>query len=68
MKTIQQLAQEFLDNFEWNTRDDGSKFVKTKEDIEWQKEIIFRAHDGRLPNDEDCEQVYDTLQTITEPT
>jgi len=62
MKTIKSVAQEMYDNLEMKTRDNGEKFICTKETIYWQRDIIHNAHLDRLPNDD----IYDRIQTILE--
>lgn len=59
-KTIQSVAQEIYDNMTYSERVNGEKYCHLKEDIEWQKEIIFNAHLDRMPNDD----IYDRINTI----
>jgi len=65
-KTIQSVAQEILNNMEEATRNDGSKYIRTIKDIEWQKEIIFKAHQDRLPSDYIYEFIQDALYAIVD--
>lgn len=66
--TIQELAKQMSDNFEYAKRDDGSEFYKCKETIEWQRDIIHKAHDDGdiLPNDWYYEVINDTVVVLAE--
>src|SRR3990167_1410119 len=64
--TIQSVAQEMLDNLETKTRQDGAEFKRNKKEIEWQKDIIHKAHGDKLADDYVYEFVYDALCALTE--
>ena len=64
--TIQSVAQEMLDNLETKTRQDGAEFKRNKKEIEWQKDIIHKAHGDKLSDDYVYEFVYDTLCVLCE--
>ena len=66
MKTFQEVAQEMHSNFEQATRTDGSKYYRTVEKIEWQKDIIHAAHGDRMPCDDIYERIEDILCNFTE--
>ena len=50
-KTVQELAEELNSNLTTKERTNGDKYVCMKEEIEWQKEIVFAAHADMLPDD-----------------
>jgi hypothetical protein len=68
MSTIKSLAQEMLDNFTSDKRSDDTTYYHTKEEIEWQRDLIFACHENgeRLPEDETYEQIYWTLNAIVD--
>jgi len=59
-KTLISIVNEMLDNFEKAERTDKSIYYRTKKDVEWQKDIIFKAHLDRMP----CDDIYDRIHTI----
>ena len=59
-KTLKGVINEMYENFELARRDDGTNFYRTKKTIDWQRDIIFNAHQDRMPND-DC---YDRIHSI----
>jgi len=62
--TIQETAQQMYDNLELAKRDDGSEFYRTKETVDWQREIIFNAHLDRMPNDDIYSRIYNLLSDV----
>ncbi len=66
MATVQELAQEMLDNMTVGTRKDGTEYVHTKKTIPWQRDIIYEAHQDRMPNDIVYGFIHDALILITE--
>ena len=58
--TIQTVAEEMYNNLERKTRKDESVFYACKESIEWQTDIIHKAHGEYMPND----FIYDTIHTV----
>jgi len=58
--TIQSVAEEMSKNFITGTRTDGKNYIHCKEHIQWQTDIIHKAHLDRLPSDD----VYDRIDTI----
>lgn len=60
--TIQELANQWYDQFEMNTRDDGSKYLTTKgDDPEAQPlALVYACHEGMLPHD----RVFDAVHSI----
>lgn len=65
-KTVKEVATEMLQNFTRKERKDGTKFYHTKNDIEWQKEIIFTSHGDKLPDDYVYEFIYEALIQLAE--
>lgn len=65
-KTIAEVAKEMYNNLDWSKRSNGEKFVKCINTIEWQQDIIHRAHGDRLPNDDMYERIYDILSMLRE--
>lgn len=54
---IEQMSQAFVKD----TRNDGTEFVKLKDDSpEWMTQIIFLVHEGYLPADE----IYETVERV----
>jgi hypothetical protein len=66
MKTFKEVAQEIHSNMERATRDDGSKYYRMTEDIEWQSDIVFAAHLDRMPCDDIYSRIEDILCNLTE--
>jgi hypothetical protein len=58
--TIQSVAEEISKNLITGTRTDGKKYIYGKERIQWQTDIIHKAHLDRLPDDD----IYDRIDTI----
>ena len=65
-KTIQSVAQEMLDNLETKERKDGTKYICCKERIQWQTDIIIKAHEDRLPNDDIYSFIDDALCVLAD--
>jgi len=64
-KTVNELAKEALKSFETGTRDNGEKFVKTKDGRpEWLTNLIFTAHGGMVPDDHRYKFIEDALIII----
>ena len=63
-KTIQQVSKEMLDNFKQKERKDKSKFYCNKKEIDWQKDIIYKAHLNRMPNDDMYKRIYFMLDSF----
>ena len=62
--TLEQLAQEMLDQFELATRKDGSRFYRLKEGRpDWMQDVCREAHDHgeMMPDDFRYEFIYDAL-------
>lgn len=51
VKTICEVAQEMFNNMETKERSTGESFICNKEEINWQKDIIHKAHGESLPDD-----------------
>lgn len=54
----------FADSFEKATRDDGSSYLKVRDD--WAQEIVRLAHDGELPNDSRYEQISELANRLAD--
>lgn len=66
-KNVSELAREALEWFETGTRDNGEKFVKTKDGRpDWLENLIFTAHDDMLPDDYRYKFIEDALQYISD--
>ena len=65
-KTIQSLAQEMYDNFEYAKRNDGTEFIKNIKDITWQKDIIYKAHQESSPNDYIYDFILEAVEILSE--
>lgn len=66
-KTVNELAKEALDWFVTDTRDNGEKFVKTKDGRpDWLENLIFTAHDNMLPDDYRYKFIENSLQYIAD--
>jgi hypothetical protein len=66
-KTVNELAREALEWFETDTRDNGEKFVKTKDGRpDWLKTLIFTAHGDMMPDDYRYKFIEDALQYISD--
>jgi hypothetical protein len=66
-KTVNELAKEALGWFITDTRDNGEKFVKTKEGRpDWLKNLIFTAHGGMMPDDYRYKFIENSLQYISD--
>lgn len=61
MKTIKKVAEEMLNNFESRKRENGSEYYALKKNIEWQQNIIHKAHLDRMPDDDIYSRIYDFL-------
>lgn len=59
-KTIQSVSKEIYDNMVYSKRDNGNDYCHLKDDIQWQRDIIFQAHLERMPDDD----IYDRINTI----
>jgi hypothetical protein len=61
------LADEGCKWFTTDTRDDGTKFVKTRdEQPQWLEDLIFTAHGDMLPDDWRYSFIRDALSTISD--
>lgn len=65
-KTIMCIAEEMYNNMEYAKRTNGDKYIKCIKDIEWQKDIIHKAHGDRLPDDDIYERIYNILGVFME--
>jgi len=65
-KTIQSIASEMLENMEWKKRTNGDDYVINKINIEWQKDIIHKAHGEKLPDDYIYAFIYEVLSSLVE--
>lgn len=63
-KTIGSVASEILKNLHQKERKEGEMFYCPVKDIPWQRDIIFKAHLDRMPNDDMYERIYDILSAI----
>jgi hypothetical protein len=63
-----ELAEKAYEKFEQGTRQDGSKFWKTKDTDkpEWLKNMIFEVHGDKLPDDTTYEYIVDALEAISD--
>ena len=66
MKTITELAEEMLKNFEVMTRENNSKFWALKNRIDWQVEVCRKAHGERMPSDEVYDVIVEALEVIAD--
>lgn len=68
MATLQEIAKQAADSFERATRDDGSAYVRTKDDApEWVRDdVVFPAHGDMLPDDWRYETVWLACEWIAE--
>ena len=66
MSLFTEAAQDMHSNLETATREDGSKYIRSVEDIEWQRDIIFGAHLERMPCDDIYSRIEDILCNFTE--
>ena len=64
MGTIQSTAKEMCDNFIQKERENGDKFYCIKDNIDWQRDIIHKAHLDRMPNDDSYNRIYDFLSSF----
>ena len=64
--TIQEVAQEMLDNMETKTRTNGRDYRVNKIEIAWQKDIIRKAHGDKLPDDYVYDFIYEALCALAE--
>ncbi len=64
--TIQTIAKVMLDNLEHKTRTDGSDYVCNKVSVDWQKDIIHKAHEDKLPNDYTYQFIEDALLVLAD--
>lgn len=62
MQTLKKLIKEFLDNFDTSR----PNFYKLKKDTEWQMDIVYKCHMGRLPDNRIYKQIYHTLLNFAE--
>ena len=67
-RTIQEVAQEMSDNLETKKRNDGTEYICKKIDIKWQKDIIWKAHDDKLPDDYIYEFIQEALDLFADCT
>ena len=67
-QTIQNVAQEMLDNLEWKKRTDGKEYVCQKVMVQWQQDIYHKAHGDRLPDDYTYEFISEALSAIADST
>ena len=66
-KTVNELAREALEWFITDTRNNGEKFIKTKEGRpDWLENLIFTAHDDMLPDDYRYKFIEDALIMIAD--
>ena len=63
-KTVQSVAEEMYKNIVLKKRSDGSEFYCNIKEIEWQKDIIYKAHGERLPDDYIYEFIIDALAAL----
>lgn len=67
MKTINELAEESLEWFVTDTRDDGEKFTKTKDGRpKWLTDLIFTAHGDMMPDDHRYKFIEEALELIAD--
>lgn len=66
-KTIQELAQEMLDQFEVASRDNGEMFDRLKDNAPaWMKEVVHEAHGDMLPDDYRYSFIREAVELITD--
>ncbi len=66
-KNVNELAREALEWFITDTRDNGEKFTKTKENRpEWLTNLIFTAHGDMMPDDYRYKFIENSLQYIAD--
>ncbi len=61
---FKEVIEQMYDNFTLDERTNGNKFWKTKNTIEWQQNIIMKAHMDRLPGDYEYETIRNILATF----
>ncbi len=67
MSNVVQLAQEAQAQLETRTRDDGSRYICTKDGApDWLTELIHKAHGDRLPDDYCYQFISDAIDAIAE--
>ncbi len=68
IKTIQNIAEEMLENFTKSKKayDPEIEYWHCKKTIEWQRDIIFKAHQDQMPNDYIYEFINDALWVISD--
>ena len=65
-KKIQKVAKEIYENMEWRERENREKYCCLKNDVEWQRDIIFKAHDNRLPDDDIYSVINEVLGVLSD--
>lgn len=65
-KTIQEVAGEMSANLETKTRTNGEQYICNKVNVEWQKDIIRKAHGDKLPDDYVYRFISQALDVILE--
>lgn len=62
--SINHIVKELYNNMVLDKRTDGSQFYKLKEPIQWQTDVIWKAHLDRMPDDDIYKRIYEILSTI----
>ena len=65
-QTIGEVAQEMLDNMEWKAREDNTPYVCCKNSVDWQTDIIHKAHGDKLPDDNVYRWINNILSTLAD--
>jgi len=63
--TLESVAREAYDSMERATRDDGSQYVRVKDDApEWVRTMVYEAHSDILPDDWRYATIRDSIEAI----
>ena len=69
MATIRELAEQLSEALVTDTRNDGTKFIKRKDGSpQWMQDVIFKAHQDKLPDDHTYEAIDRILSHILDCT
>ena len=65
-ESVQDIAKVMLDNLEHKTRTNGADYVCNKVSVDWQKDIIRKAHGDKLPDDWTYQFIEDALLVLAD--
>ena len=66
LTSINKVAESIYSNLELKTRNDGTEFYSLKDDISWQRDIIYKAHLDRLPDDTIYSKINDFCELLAD--